>query len=40
MQIAAIAYDKLAPEAKNRVDALIKLNPDDTLGSAASRLTR
>jgi hypothetical protein len=28
MQIAAIAYTKLTPEAKSRVDALIKLNPD------------
>jgi hypothetical protein len=28
MQIAAIAYSKLTPEAKDRVDALIKLNPD------------
>jgi hypothetical protein len=28
MQIAAIAYEKLTPEAKDRVDALIKLNPD------------
>src|SRR6476646_9437914 len=28
MQIAAVAYTKLTPEAKSKVDALIKLNPD------------
>ena len=28
MQIAAIAYTKLTPEAKAKVDALIKRNPD------------
>ncbi|WP_292670232.1 S1/P1 nuclease [Mesorhizobium sp.] len=28
MQIAAVAYSKLTPQAKAKADALIKLNPD------------
>ncbi|MER9565954.1 S1/P1 nuclease [Mesorhizobium sp. M0571] len=28
MQIAAVAYSKLTPEAKAKADALIKMNPD------------
>jgi hypothetical protein len=28
MQIAALAYERLTPQAKARVDALVKLNPD------------
>jgi hypothetical protein len=28
MQIAALAYERLTPQARTRVDALVKLNPD------------
>ena len=28
MMVAAVAYDQLTPQAKNRVDALLLLNPD------------
>ena len=28
MQIAAVAYSKLTPQAKAKADALIKMNPD------------
>ncbi|PZV34451.1 hypothetical protein B5V02_32275 [Mesorhizobium kowhaii] len=28
MQVAAVAYSKLTPQPKAKVDALIKLNPD------------